>query len=70
MQNDAVQQNTMQHNQLDSAPRGGRLLALYATTPPPPVEVGRRPPGGGGGFFGGGGGLAAEEGFSGGMASR
>ena len=42
-------------------PRGGRLLA--SVRPPPPVEVDRRP-------LGGGGGLAAEEGFSGGMASR
>ena len=44
-----------------TSPRGGRLLASVRDTPPQ-VEVGRRPLGGGG--------MAAEEGFSGGMASR
>ena len=44
---------------------GGVSSLLDAT--PPPVEVGRRPLGGGGV---GGGGLAAEEGFSKGLASR
>ena len=40
------------------------MSSLLYATPPAPVEVGRRPLGGGWG------GLAAEEGFSRGLASR
>ena len=40
---------------------GWAVSSLLDATPPPPVEVGQRPPWGG---------LAAEEGFSRGLASR
>ena len=49
------------------AHRGDVSSLLYAN-PPPKIEVGRRPLGGGGGSLGGR--LAADGGFSGGMASR
>ena len=52
-----------------TTPRVGHLLTFRRNPPPPPSRSGPKTPGGGGGALGGGR-LAAQEGFSRGLASR